>query len=104
MTFQHIIMIGFCQKKFEGRNNDFRKISNGGVGCLTPDGFPVIDIFNENIYLIADSNHGWKMVGVGDLVADELLANKSQILKSFRFDRFEKGNLHPRSKSPFPWS
>ena len=39
-----------------------------------------------------------------DLVADELLGNKSDILESFRFDRYKKGKLHPRSKSPFPWS
>ena len=74
------------------------------MGCLTPDKFPVFDVFNENIYLVADSNHGWKMVGVGELVADELLGKKSSILEPFRFSRYEQGKLHPRSKSPFPWS
>ena len=96
--------LAFCQKRFEGKHNDYRKRSNGGIGCLTPDGFPIFDIFKENIYLIADSNHGWKMIGAGDLVANELLGEKSQIPESFRFNRYSKGNLHPRSKSPFPWS
>ena len=96
--------LAFCQKRFENKHNDYRRCSNGGVGCLTPDGFPITDVFNGNIYLIADSNHGWKMLGLGDLVADELLGNKSDILESFRFDRYKKGKLHPRSKSPFPWS
>ena len=96
--------LAFCQKRFEGKHKNYRKRSNGGVGCLTPDKFPVFDVFNENIYLVADSNHGWKMVGVGELVADELLGKKSSILEPFRFNRYEQGKLHPRSKSPFPWS
>ncbi|GIT35862.1 MAG: hypothetical protein Ct9H300mP5_3310 [Candidatus Pelagibacterales bacterium] len=49
-------------------------------GLSDPDKFPVFDVFNENIFLGADSNHGWKMVGVGKLVADELLGKKSSIL------------------------
>ena len=30
--------------------------------------------------MIADSNHGFKMIGVGELVADELLGDKSALL------------------------
>ena len=44
------------------------------------------------------------MLGVGELVANELLGNESELLKPFRFNRYEKGNLHPTSSSPFPWS
>jgi len=44
------------------------------------------------------------MIGVGELVADEILGEKSQLLEPFRFSRFEEGKLHPTSKSPFPWS
>jgi len=86
----------FCQKRFEGKHKNYRRRSNGGLGCLTPDKFPVFDVFNENVYLVADSNHGWKMVGVGELVADELLGKKSSILEPFRFNRYEQGKLHPR--------
>jgi hypothetical protein len=56
------------------------------------------------VYIIADANHGYKMAGIGDLVSDEVLGNKSDILEPFRFSRYEEGKLHPVSNSPFPWS
>jgi glycine/D-amino acid oxidase-like deaminating enzyme len=74
------------------------------LGCLTPDSFPIFDRFFENVYMIADANHGYKMIGVGHLVAQEILGHESELLKPFRFDRYEKGKLHPTSNSPFPWS
>ena len=37
---------------------------SGGLGCFTPDNFPVFDHFRENVDVIADSNHGYKMLGV----------------------------------------
>ena len=77
---------------------------SGGLGCFTPDNFPVFDVFRENVYVIADSNHGYKMLGVGKLVAQEIMGEKSALLEPFRFARFEKGELHPTSHSPFPWS
>ena len=64
----------------------------------------VFDKFNENVYIIADSNHGYKMIGVGKLVAEEVLGEKSKLLEPFRFSRFVEGKLHPTSNSPFPWS
>ena len=54
--------------------------------------------------MIADANHGYKMIGVGELVAKEILGAESDLLKPFRFNRYEKGELHPTSNSPFPWS
>ena len=44
------------------------------------------------------------MIGVGALVAEELLGRPSSLLEPFRFSRYEKGELHPVSNSPFPWS
>lgn len=44
------------------------------------------------------------MIGVGKLVAQELVGEKSKLLEPFRFGRFAKGELHPVSHSPFPWS
>ena len=86
----------------------------GGIAgipwCLKPlygfmsDSFPIFDRFCENVYIIADSNHGYKMLGVGKLVADEILGQESKLLKPFRFNRYAKGELHPTSNSPFPWS
>ena len=55
-------------------------------------------------FLRADSNHGYKMLGVGQLVAKEILGESSVLLQPFRFARYEKGELHPVSHSPFSWS
>lgn len=96
--------LAFCQKRFEGQRPKFRSEPSGGLGCFTPDSFPVFDTFRENVYIIADSNHGYKMIGVGHLVADELLGKTQRLLDPFRFSRYERGDLHPVSNSPFPWS
>ena len=57
-----------------------------------------------NVYVIADSNHGYKMIGVGKLVAQEICGETSRLLEPFRFSRYAEGRLHPVSNSPFPWS
>jgi hypothetical protein len=54
--------------------------------------------------VVADSNHGYKMIGVGALVARELLGEPQPLLAPFRFGRYRTGELHPTSNSPFPWS
>jgi glycine/D-amino acid oxidase-like deaminating enzyme len=96
--------LAFCQKRFEGKHELYKNEPSGGIGAFTPDSFPVFDRFCDNVYLIADSNHGYKMIGVGKLVAGELCAEKSALLEPFRFSRYAKGKLHPTSNSPFPWS
>ncbi len=96
--------LAFCQKRFEGQIKYYKNEPSGGIGCFTPDSFPVFDNFRDNVYVIADSNHGYKMIGVGKLVAEELLGEQSALLKPFRFARYEAGELHPVSNSPFPWS
>ena len=57
--------LAFCHKRFEGKSTLFRKEPSGGIGAFTPDSFPVFDRFHGNGYIIADSNHGYKMIGVG---------------------------------------
>ena len=96
--------LAHCHKRFEGTMPKYHKDPSGGIGCFTPDSFPVFDHFKENVAVIADSNHGWKMIGVGHLIADEILGDEQDLLKPFRFDRFSKGELHPVSNSPYPWS
>ena len=96
--------LAHCQKRFEGKSNLYRKGPSGGLGCFTPDSFPIFDRFCENVYMIADSNHGYKMIGVGQLVAEEITGIENSLLKPFRFNRYAKGKLHPTSSSPFPWS
>ncbi len=96
--------LAHCQKRYEGQMPRYHREASGGIGCFTADSFPVFDRFNENVSIIADSNHGWKMIGVGHLVADEVLGERQELLEPFRFGRFEKGELHPVSNSPYPWS
>ena len=96
--------LAHCQKRFEGQLANYKDEPSGGIGCLTPDSFPIFDVFRENCYIIADSNHGYKMIGVGKLVAEELLGDKQALLEPFRFSRYAAGELHPVSNSPFPWS
>jgi methylglutamate dehydrogenase subunit A len=96
--------LAFCQKRFEGKIAVYKKEPSGGIGSFTADSFPVFDRFCENVYVIADSNHGYKMIGVGHLVADDICGKASDLLEPFRFSRFAQGKLHPTSNSPFPWS
>ena len=96
--------LAHCHKRFEGKMPHYHKEPSGGIGCFTPDSFPVIDTYNENVTIIADSNHGYKMLGVGCLVAEELMGEKQELLEPFRFSRFKEGKLHPVSNSPYPWS
>ena len=96
--------LAHCHKRFEGMMAQYHREASGGIGCFTPDSFPIFDHFNENVSIIADSNHGFKMLGVGRLIADEIMGDEQKLLKPFRFNRFEKGELHPSSNSPFPWS
>ncbi|MFA9461246.1 NAD(P)/FAD-dependent oxidoreductase [Thiohalorhabdus sp. Cl-TMA] len=96
--------LAHCHKRFEGCHKQYKREPSGGLGAFTPDSFPVFDTFRDNCYFIADANHGYKMIGVGALVAQEICGQESELLKPFRFDRYEKGELHPTSHSPFPWS
>ena len=96
--------LAHCHERFQDRLQSFRDEPSGGLGCFTPDSFPVFDHFHGNATVIADSNHGWKMIGVGHLIADEILGREQDLLAPFRFNRFERGELHPISNSPYPWS
>ena len=96
--------LAFCQRRFEGKAHLMSREPSGGIGSFTPDSFPVFDAFADNVYFIADSNHGYKMIGVGALVARELMGQRQALLEPFRYSRYAEGRLHPVSNSPFPWS
>ena len=57
-----------------------------------------------NVFVIADSNHGYKMIGMGKEVARVLNGERSQLLHPFRFSRFAEGALHPKSSRLSPWT
>jgi glycine/D-amino acid oxidase-like deaminating enzyme len=96
--------LAHCQERYEDKYLRYRDEPSGGLGAFSPDNFPVFDVMRQNCFLIADSSHGYKMIGVGKLVAKEILGEKQLLLEPFRFDRYEKGKLLPESNSPFPWS
>jgi hypothetical protein len=57
-----------------------------------------------NVYMIADSNHGFKMTGIGKLVAKELSGSAPvSELVPFRFDRFAKGAAFGSGTTHSPW-
>jgi methylglutamate dehydrogenase subunit A len=90
--------------RFEGTRPLYKQARSGGVGAFTADNFPVFDYMRPNVYTILDSNHGYKMIGVGREVAKVLVGEHSSLLYPFRFERFSSGDLHPVSHSPYPWS
>ncbi len=91
-------------KRFEGCRSLYKVARSGGLGAFTVDNFPVFDYVRPNAYCILDSNHGYKMIGVGREVAKVVIGDHSSLLRPFRFDRFATGDLHPVSSSPYPWS
>ncbi len=96
--------LAHCLERFEGNSIAYHKAPSGGIGAFTADSFPVFDFMRPNVYIIADSNHGYKMIGVGKQVAKALMGEQSNVLQPFRFSRYAEGDLHPVSNSPFPWS
>jgi methylglutamate dehydrogenase subunit A len=96
--------LSHCLQRFEGCRPKYKMARSGGAGAFTADNFPVFDYLCPNVYVIADSNHGYKMIGVGREVARVVLGDHSSLLYPFRFERFATGDLHPVSNSPYPWS
>jgi glycine/D-amino acid oxidase-like deaminating enzyme len=96
--------LAHCLTRFRGNEHLFSDEPSGGVGCFTPDSFPVFDTVCGNVLVLADSNHGYKMIGVGALAAAELEGEPQPLLEPFRLSRYAEGRCHPVSSSPFPWS
>jgi glycine/D-amino acid oxidase-like deaminating enzyme len=96
--------LSHAMARFEGCRSLYQTARSGGVGAFTVDNFPVFDYLRPNLYAILDSNHGYKMIGVGREVASVLVGGHSRLLYPFRFERFTTGDLHPVSSSPYPWS
>jgi glycine/D-amino acid oxidase-like deaminating enzyme len=89
--------------RFEGCRPHFRERRNGGIGAFTPDNVPIFDWVLPNVYMIADSNHGFKMTGVGKLLAKLLMGDDVPELKPFAFSRFAEGKTFGASNSHSPW-
>jgi methylglutamate dehydrogenase subunit A len=96
--------LSHAMARFEGCRPLYKMARSGGVGAFTVDNFPVFDYLRANVYGILDSNHGYKMIGVGREVAKVIVGEHSSLLYPFRFERFATGDLHPVSSSPYPWN
>jgi glycine/D-amino acid oxidase-like deaminating enzyme len=96
--------LSHCLERFAGTRGLYRQVRSGGVGAFTVDNFPVFDYMRPNVYVAADSNHGYKMIAVGREISRVLRGEHSSLLHPFRYDRFASGELHPISHSPYPWS
>ena len=98
-----VASLAHCMKRYEGTRQFASKKPSGGVGAFSADNFPVFDFMRPNVYVVADSNHGFKMIGVGEQVARLLTGEHAELLEPFAFKRFEQAKALPRSKAPFPW-
>jgi methylglutamate dehydrogenase subunit A len=96
--------LGHCLERYRGTRGRYRQARSGGVGAFTVDNFPVFDFMRPNVFVAADSNHGYKMIAVGREIARMLDGEHSSLLHPFRYERFATGDLHPVSHSPYPWS
>jgi methylglutamate dehydrogenase subunit A len=96
--------LSHCLERFAGCRALYRQVRSGGAGAFTADNFPVFDYMRPNVFVAADSNHGYKMIAVGREVAKVVTGGHSSLLAPFRYERFATGELHPVSNSPYPWS
>jgi glycine/D-amino acid oxidase-like deaminating enzyme len=96
--------LSHCLERFSGTRPLYRQARSGGVGAFTVDSFPIFDQMRPNVFVAADSNHGYKMIAVGKEIARILSGEESSLLRPFRYERFQTGELHPVSHSPYPWS
>jgi hypothetical protein len=90
--------------RFEGRSAEWRADSHGGIGAFTPDNYPIVDFIGPNVFAILDSNHGFKMLALGQQAAADIMGLEAPALAPFRLERFAQATLHPVSNSPYPWN
>ena len=90
--------------RFRVANKRWEADLHGGIVGLTPDGYPVLDHLLENVYVILDAGHTYKMLALGPLAAADILDRREPRLEPFRLHRFEAGQLQPSSRSPYPWT
>jgi methylglutamate dehydrogenase subunit A len=96
--------LAWAHKRFRGKGNEWHTDPHGGIGAFTPDNYPIVDFALPNAYMVMDSNHGFKMIGLGKLVANDILGGGESRLDAFRLSRYEQGVTHAVSNSPYPWN
>jgi hypothetical protein len=96
--------LAWAHKRFRGKGAEWHTDPHGGIGAFTPDNYPVVDYVLPNAYMVMDSNHGFKMIGLGKLVANDIVGGGESRLEPFRLSRYEHGVTHAVSNSPYPWN
>jgi methylglutamate dehydrogenase subunit A len=100
----YMATLAYLFDRFKGYGGQFKKRPNGGIGAFTPDSVPIFDWVKDNAYMIADSNHGYKMIGVGKLVAQHLITGEpSPDLAPFALTRYAQGTTFGDRNSNCPW-
>ena len=66
------LAVALPRRASRARASRYRQVRSGGVGAFTADNFPVFDYMAPNVYVAADSNHGYKMIAVGREIAEVL--------------------------------
>jgi len=96
--------MGMFMDNLKGLRTNFKERRNGGIGAFTPDNLPILDWIKDNVFMIADSGHGYKLTGVGKLLAKQLVSGRpEEALKPFAFSRYEKGQAFGSGRTKVPW-
>src|SRR4029077_1758311 len=76
--------LGWAMDRFKAKPGRDQQRPNGGIGCFSPDNYPIIDFVRPNALLSAHPNHGFKLLGVRKEVAHLIVAGLSRSLQPFR--------------------
>jgi glycine/D-amino acid oxidase-like deaminating enzyme len=90
--------------RYRGGGDGWRSTPAGGIVSHTPDNYPICDWVAANAYAIVDSGHGFKMLALARMAADDVLGDPEPLMDPFRYARFERGETHTPSKGPYPWT
>ena len=95
--------LAVAMRRFQGRSGQWKVTPAGGILTHTPDNYPVCDWIAPNAYAIVDSGHGFKMLALGRIAADDML-DGGAALDAYRLSRFASGETHVASAGPYPWT
>ena len=92
--------LSHCMERFEGSRPKYRQVRSGGVGAFTADNFPVFDYMRPNVFVAADSNHGYKMIAVGKEIARVVTGEHSSLLHPVPLRALRDRGPAPRLEQP----
>jgi hypothetical protein len=97
--------LSWALARFRGPLENWSVSAFSAPTCFTPDSHPIVGFVHENVYVLIDSNHGFKLLALGKLGASEIVTGERRAeLDPFRVERFAASAMHPVSASPYPWT